>query len=122
MRVYNSSKTGLLLVLLLLSLWKVGQSLGSRKRHGDNNWTYIVSLLLILISLLIGGSLGVVGSALLLVESLPSLTEDLADLTEGHIRVVVTDALALLVGEEHVGGETTLRGVGVYQNCQSSPN
>lgn len=79
----------------------------------DIEWTYIVSLLLVLVSLLIGSSLGVIGSTLLLVERLPSLTEDLADLTKGHIRVVIADALTLLVGKEHVGGQTTLGGVGV---------
>jgi hypothetical protein len=73
----------------------------------------VVSLLLILVSLLVGSGLGLVRSTLLLVESLPSLTEELADLTERDTRVLLTDVLTLLVGEEHVGGETTLGGVGV---------
>jgi hypothetical protein len=75
--------------------------------------TYVVGLLLILVSLLVGGSLGLIRSTLLLVKSLPSLTEELADLTERDTRVLLTDVLTLLVGEEHVGGEATLRGVGV---------
>ena len=71
---------------------------------------------------------------MLVVESLPSLTKDLANLTcgcacksawfnrvsemerghtEGDARVLFTDILALLVGEEHVCGKTTLGGVGI---------
>lgn len=44
--------------------------------------TYVVGLLLILITLLVGGSLGLIGGTLLVVQGLPSLTEQLADLTE----------------------------------------
>jgi len=39
------------------------------------------------------------------------------ELTELDTRVVLTDLVALLVGEEHVGGEAALGGVGV---CWSS--
>ena len=42
--------------------------------------TYVIASLLIFISLLVLGSLGLIWSALLLVQCLPSLTEDLADL------------------------------------------
>lgn len=35
------------------------------------------------------------------------------DLTEADAGVLLTDVLALLVGEEHVGRETTLGSVGV---------
>jgi hypothetical protein len=35
-------------------------------------------------------------------------------LTEADAGVVLTDLLAVLVGEEHVGRETTLGGVGVW--------
>ena len=43
--------------------------------------TYVVASLLILITLLVRGSLGLVRSTLLVVQSLPALTEDLADLS-----------------------------------------
>lgn len=76
--------------------------------------SYVVGLLLVLITLLVGGSLGLIGGTLLVVEGLPALTEDLADLTEGDAGVLLTDVLTLLVGEEHVGRETTLRSVGVW--------
>lgn len=75
--------------------------------------SYVISSLLILISLLVDSSLGLIWGSLLLVEGLPALTEELADLTEGNTRVFLTDVLSLLVGEEHVGRETTLGGVGV---------
>jgi hypothetical protein len=75
--------------------------------------SYVVGGLLILISLLVGSSLGLVGSTLLVVESLPALAEKLADLTEGDATVLLANVLTLLVGEEHVGGETTLGGVRV---------
>ena len=41
---------------------------------------YVVGLLLILVSLLVGSSLGLVRSPLLVTQSLPSLSEDLANL------------------------------------------
>jgi hypothetical protein len=75
--------------------------------------SYVVGGLLILISLLVGSSLGLVGSTLLVVESLPALAEKLADLTEGDATVLLANVLTLLVGEEHVGGETALGCVGV---------
>lgn len=93
----------------------------------------VVRSLLILVALLVGGSLGLVGGALLVVEGLPAFTEDLAnlacslcqlavpggrnlggELTERDTRVLLTDVLALLVGEEHVGRKTTLGRVGVW--------
>lgn len=93
----------------LISFWA---TLGGRVR--SSRVTYVVSLLLILVSLLVGGSLGLVGSTLLLVKSLPALSEELSDLTEGNTRVLLANVLTLLVGEEHVGRETTLGRVGVY--------
>jgi hypothetical protein len=39
-----------------------------------------------------------------------------AKLTELDAGVVLTDLLAGLVGEEHVGGKTTLGGVGVWRS------
>lgn len=80
--------------------------------------SYIVGLLLILIPLLVGSSLGLVGRTLLVAESLPSLTEDLADLAESDAGVLLPDVVTLLVGEEHVGGEATLGCVGVCVACQ----
>ena len=38
-----------------------------------------------------------------------------AELTELDARVVLANLLACLVGEEHVGGKTTLGGVGVWR-------
>jgi hypothetical protein len=73
-------------------------------------------LLLIFVSLLVGSSLGLIGGTLLLVQGLPSLTEELADLAERDARVLLTNVLTLLVGEEHVGRETTLGGIGVWTN------
>lgn len=75
--------------------------------------------------------LGLVRGALLVVQGLPSLAEDLADLAWGGVSmsqlsvrsgkvhterdsgVLLTDVVALLLGEEHVRGETTLRRVWV---------
>jgi hypothetical protein len=48
---------------------------------GCSGATYVVRSLLILVTLLVVGGLGLIGSTLLLVESLPSLTEDLTDLS-----------------------------------------
>jgi hypothetical protein len=42
-------------------------------------------------------------------------------LTERDAGVLLADVLALLVGEEHVGGETTLGGVGVWERGSSQP-
>jgi hypothetical protein len=93
---------------------------------------YVVGLLLILVSLLVGSSLGLIRGALLLAQSLPALTEDLADLawregsetcqmprnkntklTERDTGVLLTDVLTLLIGKEHVGRQTTLGSIGV---------
>lgn len=49
--------------------------------HSDNTGTYLVGLLLVLVSLLVRSGLCLVWCALLVVQGLPSLTEDLADLT-----------------------------------------
>jgi hypothetical protein len=49
--------------------------------------SYLVSSLLLLVTLLVGGSLGLVRSALLLGQSLPLLTELLADLAYGLLEV-----------------------------------
>jgi len=80
----------------------------------------IVTSLLILITLLVLGGLGLVWGTLLVVQGLPSLTKDLADLTEADSRVLITNVLALLVGEEHVSGETTLGRVRVLLLLLSS--
>jgi len=80
----------------------------------------IVSSLLILVTLLVLGSLGLVWGTLLVVQSLPSLTKNLADLTEADSRVFITDVLALLVSKEHVGGQTTLGRVRVLLLLLSS--
>jgi len=68
----------------------------------------IICSLLILVTLLVLSGLGLIGSALLVVQSLPSLTENLADLAKADTWVLLTNVLALLVGEEHVSRETTL--------------
>lgn len=44
------------------------------------------------------------------------MCESNAKLTELDAGVVLTDLLAGLVGEEHVGGKTTLGGVGVWRS------
>lgn len=84
---------------------------------GETKWssTYVVGLLLILVALLVGGSLGLIGTTLLVVEGLPALTQDLANLAERNAGVLLANVLALLVGEEHVGRQTALRSVGVWQ-------
>jgi hypothetical protein len=92
---------------------------------------YLVDGLLLLVSLLVRGSLGIVWLALLLVQGLPLLSEQLSDLacawlemrlkviaqcelTELDAWVVLADLVTLLVGEEHVCGKTTLGRVGIY--------
>lgn len=72
--------------------------------------THLVSSLLVLVSLLVGSSLGVVWRPLLVAQSLPALTQDLANLAECDTGVLLPDVVTLLVGEEHVCGETTLGG------------
>src|SRR5687767_12489990 len=62
--------------------------------------TYVVRLLLILVPLLVGGSLGLIRSPLLLGQGLPPLTEKLANLAECDTGVLFAHILALLVGEE----------------------
>jgi hypothetical protein len=44
------------------------------------------------------------------------MSESNARLTELDAGVVLADLLAGLVGEEHVGGQTTLGGVGVWRS------
>jgi len=73
----------------------------------------IVGSLLILITLLVLSGLGLIWGTLFVIESLPSLTKNLADLTEADARVLIANVLTLLVGEEHVGRETTLWRVGI---------
>jgi len=73
----------------------------------------VVLGLLVLISLLVGGSLLLIWLALLLVEGLPLVAEDFANLAKADARVLLTDVIALFVGEEHVGRETALGRVGV---------
>ncbi len=74
---------------------------------------YVIRLNLILLALPISGSLGLVRGPLFIVQSHPALTNDLADLTKHNARILVSDILALLVGKEHVGGQTAPRGIGV---------
>lgn len=74
---------------------------------------HVVGSLLILVPLLVSSGLGFVRATLLVIEGLPALTKELADLTEGDTRVLLPDILALLVGEEHVCREASLRSVGV---------
>jgi hypothetical protein len=110
------------------AFWQV--SFNGKESMGAGN-AYLVSGLLLFVPLLVGGSLGLVRGTLLLGQSLPLLAELLADLTwvgldaatlehqdrrltELDTGVVLADLLALLVGEEHVGRETTLGRVGIY--------
>lgn len=75
--------------------------------------TSLVRGLLVLVALLVGSSLGLIGGLLLVRQLLPLVAEDLSDLAELDAGVILTDLVALLIGEEHVGGETTLGGIGV---------
>jgi len=75
--------------------------------------TSVVAGLLVLITLLVGLGLVFIGLALLVVQSLPAFTEDLADLAEGDAGVLDAYILTLLIGEEHIGRETTLGRVGI---------
>lgn len=43
------------------------------------------------------------------------ITNDISQLTELDARVLLANLVALVVGEEHVGGQTALRHVGVYR-------
>lgn len=99
------------LLFLLLSLGEVGG-------------------LLLLVALLVSGSLSIVGLAVSLAQSLPLVTELLANLTcrgvryvqqsrerdsltEADAGVLLANLVAVVIGEEHIGGETTLGRVGV---------
>jgi len=73
----------------------------------------VVGSLLILIALLVLSSLGLVGSSLLVVQGLPSLAKNLANLAEADAGVLIANILTLLIGKEHVGGQTTLWCVGI---------
>ena len=103
--------------------------------------TYSIVLgLLLFVALLVSGSLGVVGLALSLGQGLPLVTEHLADLaccegqpvamsqrtacnlTKGDTGVLLANLVTVLVGEEHVGGQTALGRVGVYQGNQNLPS
>lgn len=96
-----------------------------------------VGSLLLLVTLLVSGGLGLVRGLLLVVEGLPLLTEELANLaydasvscshvkdcwrrhTELDARVVLADLVTLLVGEEHVRRETALGHVGVWRRVSN---
>jgi hypothetical protein len=104
----KKDEKGLLFIILVLGLFlslvSTQFSIHSQSPVGGvDKESYVVGQLLILISLLVRGSLGLVRGALLVVQRLPALTEDLADLAERDTGVLVTDVLTLLVGEEHVG-------------------
>ena len=95
--------------------------------------THLILGLLILVSLLVCRSLVFVRDALLFVQGLPSVTKNFSDLacgrvlrvcdfdqvwdrrTEADAWVFVADILALLVGKEHVRGQTTLGRVGICE-------
>lgn len=102
--------------------------------------TYVVACLLALVSLLVGFGFGLIRLALFRVERLPSLTEDLANLTysaramsahspetldrvvsrtKADSGVLLPHVVTLLVGEEHVGRQTTLWCIGVWQRLVS---
>ena len=70
--------------LLLLSISLYDVPISTTPTYFANAYrpisTYVVASFLILISLLVLSSLGLIWSTLLLVQCLPSLTEDLADL------------------------------------------
>lgn len=74
----------------------------------------LVGSLFVLVSLLIGSSLLLVRDLLSISESLPLLTESLTNLAKGDTGVVGSDGVTVIVGEEHVSGQGTLGGVGVY--------
>lgn len=74
----------------------------------------LVGSLLVLVSLLIGVGLLLVRDLLLVSQSLPLLTEKLTDLAKGDTGVIGSDTVTVVVGEEHVGGQGSLGGVGVY--------
>lgn len=98
-----------------------------------------VSGLLLFVALLVSGSLVVVGLALGVAQRLPLVTKLLADLTYGTVRhsrssakaitlteadtgVLLANLVTVVVGEEHVGRETTLGGVGVWSNLALAGN
>lgn len=101
--------------------------------------TYLILGLLGFISFLIVCGAFLVGSTLTLVQRLPACTQDLADLaysmisderhevmnmrrTKADTGVFVADILTLFIGEEHVGGKTTLGGIGICGHSVSSRN
>ena len=86
--------------------------------------------LLLFVALLVSGSFVVVGLALRLAQSLPLVTKLLANLacrdvryvrrswrinspTEADAGVLLANLVAVVIGEEHVGGQTALGRVGV---------
>ena len=106
----------------------------------SENTYIIVTRLLIFVALLVGFGFGLIWFALLHVKCLPPFSENLADLacsatpsissshythegrgpmpTKGDAWIFLSYIVALFVGKEHVGGETTLRGVGIYRCSQ----
>ena len=94
--------------------------------------THIVLGFLIFVALLVSGGLLLIWLALLFAECLPLVTEHLSDLacraismsdpakseaqkilTEADAGIFLADRLTLVVGEEHVGRETSLGGIGI---------
>lgn len=103
-----------------------------QQRSGQN--AYIVVGFLLFVTLLVLGSLCFIRSLLLLGQSLPALTKLLANgtcripplvmarecvwdrrHTESNSWVIFADLLTLVVGEEHVCGETTLWRIGIWR-------
>lgn len=75
--------------------------------------THVVLGLLLFVSLLVSSSLGLIWCSLLLGQGLPLVSEDLADLTKADTRILFSDGISLVVGEEHISRETSLGRIGI---------
>jgi len=74
---------------------------------------HIVVRFFVFITLLVCFGFLFIRAALDVSQGLPALTEELADLTERNAWILLTNIVTLLVGEEHVGRQATLRGIRV---------
>lgn len=81
-----------------------------------------VGSLLLLSALLVSLSHVNVWLLLSVAHLLPGGTEDSANLSKGSVGVVVLCLLSLVLGEEHVGGQSSLGGVGVLRSRRMSCN